>query len=122
MTGREELLDAIAALEAAFVQAAELGKDNFLEHRKEVVELRRLIAGQNASIASLCDDAFAEPETRQAFRNEFSKMRSAMALHQASWPVVSIAFDNPDYLSSLTLMQEAHRNFIRWARTALAAS
>ena len=122
MTGRQKLLDAVNALEAAFAQGAKLGDNNFSEHRKEVIQLRRLIAAQTSSIGPLCEEAFEQAEEQQAFRSEFSKMRSAMALHQASWPVVSIDFENPDYLSSLRSMQEAHRKFVAWARIALAAS
>ena len=122
MTARSMLLDAVNALEAAFAEAATLEGDGFEEHRKEVVRLRRQIAAQNATIATLCDAAFEQPERRQAFHSEFSKMRSAMAFHQASWPAVAIDFQNPGYLSSLQSMRDAHRTFIAWSKIALAKS
>jgi len=122
VTGRDKLLAAIDLLEASFAQAVKLGDDNFIEHRKEVIQLRRVILEQNSAIAALCDEAFGNSEGREAFRAAFSKMRSAMAHHQASWPVVSINFESLDYIASLQAMRDANRNFITWVRSALKAS
>ena len=119
MTGREKLLSAIGVLEASLAQAVKLGDRDFNEHRREVIQLRRIILAHNSTIDSLCDEAFGTPEARLAFRREFSEMRSAMAFHQASWPVVSIDFENPDYVASLNIMRTANRKFIAWVRTAL---
>ncbi|RYY26104.1 MAG: hypothetical protein EOP62_11525 [Sphingomonadales bacterium] len=120
MAAKEKLLEAVNALEDALARSAKLGEVDFDAHRKDAVELRRLIAAQNSAIASLGDDAFETPESRQAFRNEFSKMRSAMAFHQASWPVVSVDRENPSYVASLRSIRETNRIFITWVRSALA--
>lgn len=121
MTGRETLLDAVNTLEVALAQSAKLG-NNLNEHRKEVVQLRRVILAQNSVIGSLCDEAFEKPERREAFRREFSQMRSAMAFHQASWPVVAVDLENPDYIASVNSVRDANRRFITWVRTTLAVS
>lgn len=122
MTGREQLLGAVAMLEASLAQADKLGGGDFNEHRREVIQLRRVILTQNSTIDSLCDEAFENSEARAAFRREFSEMRSAMAFHQASWPVVLINFENPDYIGSLNSMRAANRKFIAWVRAALRVS
>lgn len=38
-------------------------------------------------------------------RDAFSKMRSAIALHQAEWPVVAIDLDDPEYQRSVKNIQ-----------------
>jgi hypothetical protein len=47
-------------------------------------------------------------------------MRSALALHQANWPAVSIDPSNPDYAQSTANVRAANRVFIDLARRVLA--
>jgi hypothetical protein len=62
--------------------------------------------------------AIADPVFNNAFRSQFSKMRSAMALHHASWPVVAIDLDDPAYQASIQTQREACRIFFAWVRSA----
>jgi hypothetical protein len=115
-----EVLQAVDDLELVLGQSAQL-TDNLDDHRKHGLELRRQILAKVAMIGSLGEQAFDAGGRELAFRGEFSKMRSAMAYHQASWPIVSIKPDDPDYLLSVRALREANRHFIGWVRAALPA-
>jgi hypothetical protein len=121
VTGRDELRRLVDDFEDALRQSAEL-TEGLEDHRKHGLELRRQISAKLAMIGSLGEQAFDPGDRQQAFRSEFSKMRSAMAYHQASWPIVSIRPEDPDYLASVRSLREANRTFISWAKAALAAS
>lgn len=122
MTENNTLLDAINELETTLGQSAGLANENFKDNRKEAVQLRRVIADHLAALYSLGSVAFESAELREGFRSEFAKMRSTMAFHHASWPVVAIDLENPDYLTSIATLRESNRRFISWVRNALSAS
>jgi hypothetical protein len=122
MTEREQLLQAVNELEATFRQSAELGNANFRNNRKEAVQLRRVISDRLASISTIGAAAFADTEMLRPFQSEFSRMRSTMALHHASWPIVMIDLDDQDYLASAMALRESNSRFIGWVRTAVSAS
>lgn len=115
MSHRDELLAAVAVLESTLRQSAQMGGETFKEHRKEVLQLRREISVKVADLYAL-GLAIEEGDRRNAFLREFSMMRSAMALHHASWPVVSVELENPDYCISVQSMREANKRFIDWIR------
>lgn len=54
-------------------------------------------------------DAITRRHQMVSFRHRFSKMRSAMALHHASWPVISIELDNPTDVASVQTLRAAYR-------------
>lgn len=119
MTARAELSSAVSELEALFRRSAELATEDRDANRREAVALRRAIAERNGAILALGEQAFEDSERRTAFRSEFSRMRSALALHRASWPIVSIVLTDPAYVTSVQTSREAHRRFVDWVRAAL---
>ncbi len=118
MNSRKALLEAVDELERLLRQSAEL-VDGLDGHRKQGIEFRRQIAEKVATIGSLGEQLFEAAE-QVPFRREFSHMRSALAYHQASWPIVSIKLDDPNYRASVQSLRDANRSFISWVRRALA--
>jgi hypothetical protein len=121
LSSKRNLLDAVEALEASFRRSASLGGENFDAKRKEAVQMRREIADQLAVVSSMGNLAFDGTALQDPFRSEFAKMRSALALHQASWPVVAIQLENPDYLSSVTMLRESTARFMAWVKGSASA-
>ena len=116
MSATVELLKAIDSFEKELRVSANLPQHN----RKEMVQVRRRIANHVMRIASLIPERCNDSQRYCALRKGISKVRHAMAYHQASWPIVSIDFSDPDYLSSVRAMREVNRSFVDEARTALA--
>lgn len=112
---RKELLVTVAEFESVLRQSAGLGH----EGRKEMIALRRSLGTLIQRLASLGEEAFSNAEDRHVYRNELSRMRSAMALHHASWPIVSIDSCDQDYVASLRSTRDANRTFIEWVKRAL---
>ncbi len=122
MNERQELLEAIKLLEATFRKSASLGDENFKEHRKEAVQLRREIAAQLANISKLGTTVFEGKSTAETFRSQFASMRATMAMHHASWPIIAIDLENPEYRASATTLRESNGKFIAWVRMALQSA
>lgn len=117
MATREELLQAVQEYEAILRRSAELDA-NIPDHRKEAIKIRRQISEQLAAISSAARDAFPDRPSDTAFKNEFSKMRSAMAFHQASWPIVSVDYDDAAYRDSEARLRNSCQEFIAWVRAS----
>lgn len=115
---RLRLLSAVDAYEEILRQSARL-RNGETDRRREAVQLRRLISQRIAEISSVGDAVFAATDTHAAFRDEFARMRSAVAYHQASWPIVGVEPMNPHYQESVQAVREANRHFIAWVRSAL---
>jgi hypothetical protein len=118
MTARDDLSQAIGEYEALLLQFKELDPD-ISDHRREAIQLRRQFTDILAAILASGEAAFAGTELGGQFRSEFSKMRSAVAYHQASWPIVAVDHDDAAYCASEATTRDACHNFIAWARNAL---
>lgn len=116
MNANMELLKAVEAFEAELARSSELLKSD----RKEMIRIRRVISTHIARIAELIPEISSEGAINANLRGEFSKVRHAIALHQANWPVVSIDFENPEYLTSRHEMRDANRRFIRLVKATFA--
>ncbi|WP_010161938.1 hypothetical protein [Sphingomonas sp. PAMC 26617] len=114
------LLEAVNLLETLHNNAARLGNDWLVKNRRQAVDLRRKITALHAEISRAGDETFRDTPQYSEFRSQFSKLRSAIALHQASWPIVAIDTENPEYLSSVQSTREASRQFITWVRQNFA--
>ena len=110
-----EVLAAVRDLETTLRRSRQLIDVDFHEHRKEAIQQRREVSARLAQLSAAAG-TIEDPGVQHAFRNEFSKLRSAMALYQASWPVVSIDHDNPEYCASLEAMRSAYGRFFDWIR------
>lgn len=121
MGERDELLRAVDRLESLLRQVGDLIGNRATDNRKAILEARRLIAEQISIVAKLGTDVAAKQERAHEFRGEFSKLRSAIALHQASWPVVSINVNDPLYQKSVAQSREAYGSFLAWLKRSLAS-
>lgn len=117
MTARDNLLQAIQELQDLLSHSSTLNAD-VPEHRMKAIQLRRQFSKTFGAIAASGNDLFAGSEREGTFRNEFSKMRSAMALHQASWPIVAVNYDDPAYRASEATVRRSSQHFIAWVTTA----
>lgn len=122
MVDTRELLRAVEQVETLLNQSWDLAGDDFQRHRKEAIALRRLISDQTATIGKLGDAAFESPDKQNDFRRQFSATRSAMAFHHASWPIVSIDLESPEYLVSAKAMRKAYDDFIAWVKRAAVSA
>jgi len=114
-----ELLASIAQLEALIRETSMLAGADIADVRKRALELRRRIAMQCSVVSTIAYGVFSAVEHRAAFASEYSRLQSATALHQASWPVVAIEHGDLDYLTSCAAQREAYFRFTKWVRTTL---
>lgn len=115
-----KLLDAIDRYEADLRTSASL-RAGSEDRRREAVQLRRAMANRIAEIGMLGQGCFADFDLHAAFKLEFKSMRTTMADHQASWPIVCIAPEDAAYKASVTGVREANRRLIAWVRNAVRA-
>lgn len=120
MSARDDLLPAVGEFEALMSHSAGLNAD-VADHRKEAIQIRRQIAEKFAALSSAGADVFPDHATEVAFRNAFSKMRSATSYHQASWPVVAVDYNSPDYRASEHRVRRSCQEFIKWNRATLGS-
>jgi hypothetical protein len=119
--GRDALIASINRFEGTLRQSAGRSDSDFEEHRKDAIELRRQIAAHRTEITGLIEEAIDSLELRNAFRSKFLALCSALALHQASWPIVTIDLKNREYQASREATREKYRAFFEWARSALGS-
>ncbi|MFB0872622.1 MULTISPECIES: hypothetical protein [unclassified Sphingobium] len=119
VSSRDDMLRALGALEATLRQSAELADNEQADNRAAGIKLRRLIAEQLSAVNAAGERAFTEFHQLGEFRREIAKTRSALALHQASWPIVAIRRDDPEYMASLLALRETNRKFLAWIRDSL---
>ena len=117
---QQQLLLAVDAYEEILRQSAGL-RNGETDRRREAVQLRRLISERIVEISSLGDAVFSTADAHTAFRNEFARMRTAVAYHQASWPIVGVQPMDPHYRESVRALREGNRHFIAWVRAAVRA-
>lgn len=88
-----------------------------------VLDLRRQLQVQLTRISELartCAPLQGNEEQMRNYRDAFSRMRTAVALHQASWPVVDISHREQAYLDSVANARAATAAFFAAAEKALA--
>ncbi|NOW44976.1 hypothetical protein FHW96_001122 [Novosphingobium sp. SG751A] len=116
MNARDEMSRVIGEFAAELRRSVELPANN----RKEMIQVRRVIARHISNIASIVPNVSEGAAGHPAIRSGFSKVRHATALHQASWLVVAIKPNDPGYLVSLREMREVNRSFIDFVKATLA--
>lgn len=116
------IAEAVDALECVQADLAGIASRDDDRRRHDLVELRRIFAARIAEVGRLAEPVFVSLEDRdlvQEYRHRFSRMRSAAAMHQASWPAVSLSERPEEYRASARAVDEANREFIAWIRQAL---
>jgi hypothetical protein len=82
--------------------------------RHTLVNLRRSLQGSVTKMRSSLSVYEIEGGNKDycaAFGKALSSMRSAIAIHQAEWPAVSIDTGNPDYVASVKKLRAAATDF-----------
>jgi len=112
-------LDALEAVQVALASIAGRTDD---ARRHDLIRLRRELSLQIARVGTVAEPIFgtAAPGLNQDYRNKFSRMRSAAALHQADWPAVRLGENVKQYQASALAVREANKLFVTWVRNALA--
>lgn len=124
MGDRATIESELTRLEKVQADLASIASRTDDERKRELIELRRQLSAQIAVVGQSADAFFtthADEETARTYRAKFSRMRSAAALHQASWPAARLGESVGEYRISAMGVREANREFIAWARAALAA-
>ena len=111
-------LDALEAVQAALASIANRNDDG---RKRDLIRLRRDLSLQIAKVGKAAEPIFgaADHPLNQDYRNRFSRMRSAAAIHQADWPAVRLGEDVERYQASARGVREANKAFVAWVRTAL---
>lgn len=113
MMGLEDVLQVLAALERTNDQLWQASQRESEGWKQAYLGLRRELQAQTAALARLDCAALGLSEAdEQAWRAAFGRFRSAAALHQASWSVIDIAVDDPEYRRSVEAIRAACLNFI----------
>jgi hypothetical protein len=110
-------LDALEKIQADLAAVAGRTDDG---RRHDLIQLRRLLSTQIALVGQVCEPLFeAGSEDHRQFRQYYSKMRSAAALHQAEWPAVRLGEFDDEYRRSAIGVRTANRAFVAWLRQKL---
>lgn len=121
MTARDDLIRVVHEYEALLAHSAGLNAE-VPDHRKEAIQVRRWISEKLAAIASTGNVFFAGGPQGVIFNGHFSKMRSTMSYHQASWPVVSVNYKDANYRASEAKARKSSQEFIAWVNNVLEVS
>lgn len=118
----EELLEALLAYGAIEKEVSTVGLRRGVEAKHELVRARRQLSEQIGRLGTLIERHEASSgglDTQKDFGRLFTTMRYALAMHQASWPVVLID-ENPEaYRQSARGVQSKSQAFWIWCRTHL---
>ena len=121
MESLDHFREAIAKLESLHGELAALPKSGAEDWRDKLICYRRQLEVQKTAVAGLpvWRELGGNEEDRIRLKAALSGMRSALALHQASWPAVAIDPDDRGYQQSVGSVREANRIFLDLARTIL---
>ena len=123
MDSLQAFSDALAELERILTAMAEMSKRTDEAWKKEFIEMRRQLQLQLTALtaaAADCNQIRGNPEAAAKLREGWTKMRSALALHQASWPAVRIDRADPAYLESVNKTRTTNWAFVELARQIIA--
>lgn len=115
--------DALAELERILTAMAETSKRTDETWKKEFIDMRRQLQLQLTAVASAADECAqikSNPEAAARLREGWTKMRSALALHQANWPAVRIDREDRGYLDSVSKTRATNWAFVELARQIIA--
>jgi hypothetical protein len=116
------LLKELNALEAVQAELAGIATRTDDARKHDMIQLRRKLAAQIGQVGTVADTIFANADVaiKQAYRDHFSRMRSAAAQHQANWPAVRLGEDIDQYQASAKGVRQANKEFVAWTRDAIA--
>jgi len=119
------LSDAVAQLRGTVAEwngtrfeLARLATERDGDWRLRTVRLRRKLQDQIAQIALILTHLDVAPTMAgeiESFRRALSALRAQLAMHQASWPAVSIQPDDAEYRASVASLRGANETFAKAA-------
>ncbi|MCW3835649.1 hypothetical protein ACFQ1E_06045 [Sphingomonas canadensis] len=124
MADRAALMRELDLLEKVQADLAAIAGRADDDRRHDLIRLRKALSDQISAVGREADQFFSglgDADFVRDFRNRFSQMRSAAALHQARWPAVRLGEYVEEYRESARVVRETNRAFIAWARSALSA-
>jgi hypothetical protein len=110
------LFDVQARVQSLSQMALADSKRTLIDIRKDLTHCISRIHGLVADHAILA----ARPSVDSEFRGRLSKVRTVIALHQAEWPAVELDSRPDDYFRSAGHVTATIRDFIHWAKGAVA--
>ncbi|WP_298672434.1 hypothetical protein [uncultured Sphingomonas sp.] len=122
MSATPDMPAALAEMERIMDDLHDISRRRDEARKSDLVRLRRSLADQMGVIAGaaaqsarlLGDEALA-----REFRRRFSAVRSAVALHQATWPAVTIDEGGAPYRESAIAVRQTNEAFLGWMRATL---
>ena len=124
MGAAETLAEALDALESTLLEIERVANRKDGDRARELIAQRRALSDGMTRVqqaATAAGSPFAQEPVLAEFQREFSKMRSAVALHQATWSVVLIDEAPAAYIASSRNASAATRSFLGWARGVLSS-
>ena len=124
MTDSSAIAGALDRLENLQSALAAISSRTDERRRFDLIDHRRKLAEQMIEMGRVADSFFARldrPALLQVYRDKFSRMRSAAAMHQASWPAVRLNEADDEYQRSVSAVREANRDFVDWLRATIAS-
>ncbi|WP_447725819.1 hypothetical protein [Sphingomonas koreensis] len=116
------LLDLVQEIGKLEDRVRALGDTDRAGTKLELVHLRRELAALIGTIGTTADAhpvLTADPQLLREFRRRLSSVRTAVALHQADWPAVSSARDDPQYRASAARVTRENLSFAGWVKQVL---
>lgn len=116
------VLHEIDLLERVQAELASIATRDDDRRRHDLIEFRRRLAGQIAAVGRVSEPLIArlgDQTVMQAYREKFSSMPTAAAMHQAQWPAVSLGERDTEYRASASAVREANGAFLAWMRDTL---
>ncbi|MGL5838849.1 MAG: hypothetical protein ACRCY3_10155 [Sphingorhabdus sp.] len=122
MVCRQDILKVLEQVEKVQLDAKNNGMNRPEDWQMQTITIRRKVAALMSDISQLVDKAdgqIFDSATQRKARDHLSKLRSAIALHQASWPVVMIDSGGEDYRTSAMRVDGEIKDFLKWMRSQL---
>lgn len=115
-----QVLAELEALEEIQGKLAAIAARSDPARRHKLVQLRKSLAPQIATVGEAGESLFASNAVLLAeFRQRHAAMRSATALHQAEWPAVRLGEIDDLYGQSALRARQANAAFASWLRAQL---
>lgn len=122
MTSWRRLEAAVLSFENIQREFAQNSDQRGLDWRRGMVELRRALQDRLIAIRGALqayeDSCGRSPDTEK-LASALSALRTAIALHQANWPVVAIDTDDSGYRAEVKMLRGSTSEFRKTARTVL---
>lgn len=114
---------AISQLQQILDDLYQISNRGDAERKLDLVQLRRQLSHQMQAIGDAvqtCPIFLRSPDLVREFREQFSLTRSAIALHQATWPAVSVDAGLDGYRQSAAKVRATNLQFLRWLEAVLS--